>query len=156
MPAVIVEEPLGVRCLFSDGSSAGFPLDQLPNPRLARDLAADLAELVHPHGSVDTAGSAGYYARSLRTMVRALAEQDFDGGADDLRRGQAARFWMAGPTHVEAMPRGLVEGFARSGGVLREGVLELAGPDPDKPRGQPAAARGPDRAQRTAGGRGIH
>lgn len=126
MPAVIVEEPLGIRCVFSDGSSAGFSLDQMPNPRLARDLAAGLAELVHPHGSVDTAGSVDHYVRSLRTMVRVLAEQGFDGGAGDLRRGQAAQFWMAGPTHVEAMTRSLVEGFARSGGVLGAGVLELA------------------------------
>jgi hypothetical protein len=126
MPAIIIEEPLGIRCVFSDGSSASFSLDQLPNPRLARDLAAGLAELVHPHGSVDTAGSVDHYVRSLRTMVRALAEQGFDGEAGDLRRGQAAQFWMAGPAHVEAMTRSLVEGFARSGGVLGGGVLELA------------------------------
>jgi hypothetical protein len=126
MPAVLVEEPLGIRCVFSDGSSAAFSLDQLPNPRLARDLAAGLAELVHPHGSVDTAGSVSHYVWSLRKMVRVLAGQGFAGGAGDLRRGQAAQFWMAGPTHVEAMTRAMVEGFARSGGVLGEGVLELA------------------------------
>src|SRR5579859_3039529 len=126
MPAVVVEGALSSRCVCGEGSSAGFSLDRLPSPRLARDLAAGLAELVHPHGSVDTAGSVDHYVRSLRTMVRALAEQGFDGGAGDLRRGQAAQFWMAGPTHVEAMTRSLVEGFARSGGVLGDGVLELA------------------------------
>ncbi|MGH3408168.1 MAG: hypothetical protein ACRDRJ_37565 [Streptosporangiaceae bacterium] len=126
MPAVLVDEPLGIRCVFSDGSSAEFSLDRLPSPRLARDLAAGLAELVHPHGSIDTAGSAGHYVGSLRSMVRVLAGQGFDGGAGDLQRGQAAQFWMAGPAHVEAMTRSLVEGFARSGGVLGEGVLELA------------------------------
>jgi hypothetical protein len=126
MPTMLVEEPLGIRCVFSDGSRAEFSLDGLPNLRLARDLAAGLVELVHPHGSVDTAGSVDHYVRSLRMMVRALAGHGFGGGAGDLRRGRLAQFWMAGPAHVEAMTRSLVEGFARSGGVLGEGVLELA------------------------------
>ncbi|MBS2963821.1 hypothetical protein KGA66_12240 [Actinocrinis puniceicyclus] len=126
MPTMVVEEPLGVVCVFSDGSRAEFALDALPNPRLARDLALGLVELIHPHGSVDAAGSVGHYARSLSRMVHVLAQQGFSGGAGDLRRGQLAQFWMAGPTHLEAMTRSLVEGFARAGGVLGTGVLELA------------------------------
>ena len=63
MPAIIVEEPLGIRCVFSDGSSAELRLDELPNPRLARDLAAGLVELIHPHGSVDSAGTVDHYVR---------------------------------------------------------------------------------------------
>ena len=59
-------------------------------------------------------------------MVRALAEQGFTGGIADLRRGQLAQFWMAGPNWLEALTRSLVEGYARSGGRLGEGVLELA------------------------------
>ena len=55
-----------------------------------------------------------------------LAEQGFTGGASELRRGQLAQFWMAGPTRLEALTRGLVEGYAGSGGVLGDGVLELA------------------------------
>src|SRR5216684_2412688 len=115
MPTMLVEEPLGIWCVFSDGSRAEFSLDGLPNPRLARDLAAGLVELIHPHGSVDAAGSVDHYVRSLRMMVRTLAGQGFGGGAGDLRRGRLAQFWMAGPTHVEAMTRS-----------LGEGILELA------------------------------
>ncbi|WP_219825367.1 hypothetical protein [Nonomuraea typhae] len=126
MPTMVVEEPLGIVCVFSDGSRAEFGLDGLPNPFLARDLAVGLVELIHPHGSVDAAGSVHHYVRSLRTMVKSLAGQGFGGGAGDLRRGQLAQFWMAGPAPLEAMTRSLVEGFARSGGVLGEGVLELA------------------------------
>ena len=59
-------------------------------------------------------------------MVRAFAAAGFTGGAADLRRGQLAGFWMAGPMRLEALTRSMVEGFARSGGVLGEGVLELA------------------------------
>ena len=140
MPATVRDDPPGIWCVFSDGSTAEFGLDGLPNPRLARDLAVGLVELVHPHGTVDTAGSVDHYVRSLRRMVRVLAEQGFSGGAGDLRRGQAAQFWMAGPTHVEAMTRSLVEGFARSGGVLGEGVLELAARPALQHPAQPAAA----------------
>lgn len=126
MPTMVVEDPLGVVCVFSDGSRAQFALKDLPNPRLARDLALGLVELIHPHGAVDAANSADHYIRSLKRMVQALAGQGFTGGAGDLRRGQLAQFWMAGPGHLEATTRSLVEGFARAGGALGAGVLELA------------------------------
>ena len=112
--------------MFSDGSRAEFDLTGSPNPRLVRDLAVGLVELIHPHGSADTAGTVGHYVRGLHRMVRALADQGFTGGVADLRRGQLAQFWMAGPNWLEALTRSLVEGYARSGGRLGEGVLELA------------------------------
>ena len=126
MPTRVTDEPLGLSCVFSDGSRAEFDLAGLPNPRLARDLAVGLVELIHPHGSADSAGTVEGYARALRAMVRVLAEQGFTGGAGELRRGQLAQFWMAGPRRLEALTRALVEGFARSGGTLGDGVLELA------------------------------
>ncbi|MCX4097921.1 hypothetical protein [Nocardia sp. alder85J] len=126
MPASVTGEPLGLHCVFSDGSTAEFDLAGLPNPTLACDLAVSLVELIHPHGSVDTANTVDAYAGALRTMVRRLADQGFTGGAPDLRRGQLAQFWMAGPRRLEALTRSLVEGWARSGGSLAEGVLELA------------------------------
>ena len=54
--------------MFSDGSTARFDLDGLPCPRLAVDLLAGLAGLIHPHGSVDAAGtvSASTFRRSAR------------------------------------------------------------------------------------------
>ena len=126
MPAILIEAPLGIRCVFSDGRRAEYHLDDLPSPRLARDLAAGLAELIHPHGTADSGGTVVLYVRALRSMVRALAAAGFTGGAADLRRGQLAEFWMAGPMRLEALTRSMVEGFARSGGGLGEGVLELA------------------------------
>ncbi|MGH7426903.1 MAG: hypothetical protein ACREUF_11435 [Solimonas sp.] len=126
MPTRVIGGPLGVSCVFSDGSRAEFDLSGLPNPRLARDLAAGMVELIHPHGRVDTYGTALAYAGAVRAMVRALAEQGFAGGAGELRRGQLAQFWMAGPRRLEASTRALVEGFARSGGSLGDGVAELA------------------------------
>jgi hypothetical protein len=126
MPTTVLDDPLGLSCVFSDGSRAMFDLSGLPNPRLARDLAVGLVELIHPHGTVDTYGTALAYAGAVRAMVRALAEQGFTGAAVDLRRGQLAQFWMAGPGRLEALTRALIAGFARSGGSLGEGVQELA------------------------------
>ena len=45
MPAMVIEAPLGIRCVFSDGRRAEYHLDDLPSPRLARDLATGLADL---------------------------------------------------------------------------------------------------------------
>lgn len=126
MPTGVTFVPLGITCVFSDGLRAEFDLEGLPNPRLARDLAAGLVELIHPHGSVDAPRSVAAYLLALRRMVGRLAEQGFTGGADQLRRGQLAQFWMAGPAQVEALTRALVEGYARSGGSLGDGVLDLA------------------------------
>jgi hypothetical protein len=126
MPTMVIDDPLGITCVFSDGSRANFDLQGSPNPRLVRDLAVGLVELIHPHGSVDAARTVAAYLRALRRMVDRLAEQGFTGGATELRRAQLARFWMAGPTQLEALTRALVEGYARSGGDLGDEVLELA------------------------------
>jgi len=80
MPTTVLDDPLRLACVFSDGSRAAFDLTGLPNPRLVRDLATGLVELIHPHGSVDTAGTVDQYVRGLHRMVRTLADQGFTGG----------------------------------------------------------------------------
>lgn len=122
MPTTVLDDPLRLACVFSDGSRAAFDLTGLPDPGLVRDLATGLVELIHPHGSVDTAGTVDQYVRGLHRMVRTLSDQGFTGGVGDLRRGQLAQFWMAGPNWLEALTRYLVEGYARSGGRLGEGA----------------------------------
>src|SRR5579859_5924141 len=76
----------GISCVFSDGTTARFDLGGLPCPDLVGDLLAGLAELIHPHGTVDAAGSAGHYVQSIRDMARKLAGRGFTGRAADLRR----------------------------------------------------------------------
>jgi hypothetical protein len=39
-----------------------------------------LIELIHPHGSVDSAGSVMHFVSSARSMVRTLADRGFAGG----------------------------------------------------------------------------
>ncbi|MEU9945010.1 hypothetical protein [Streptomyces lavendulae] len=126
MPTMLIDEPLALTCVFSDGSRADYSLDGLPNPHLTRDLALGLVDLIHPHGTVDAEGTVNFYIQSLRSMVRTLAAQGFTGGAGQLRRGQLAEFWMSSPSRLEAMTRSLLEGYAQSGGTLGDGVLDLA------------------------------
>ncbi len=126
MPAEITTDPLGIACVFSDGTSARFSLDGLPCPELARDLLAGLAELVHPHGTVDSAGSVGHYAQSIRHMTRHLAASGFTGGAADLRRAQVAQYWVAASGPREACTRRMLQGFPAAGGTLDARLAELA------------------------------
>ncbi|GJO01820.1 hypothetical protein DSM43518_03230 [Mycobacterium marinum] len=111
MPTMVTDDPLHLGCVFSDGSRADFDLAGLPNPRLARDLAVGLVELIHPRGSVDAERTVAAYLLALRRMVERFAGQGFSGGAGELRRGPLAEFWMAGPTWLEATTRALVEGM---------------------------------------------
>lgn len=126
MPATLTEDPLGIACVFSDGSAAEFTLDGLPCPQLAHDLLVGLVELIHPHGTVDAAGSVNHYAQSIRDMTRKLAGLGFTGGAADLRRGQLAQYWMAASGPREACTRRMLQALPAVGGHLDPGVAELA------------------------------
>ena len=129
-------------CVFSDGSRAEFDLDGICRTRrLARDLAVGLVELIHPHGSADT----GWLGRPLRAWVRTgwcghSPIRVSPAAPAICGAGQLAQFWMAGPDWLEALTRCMVEGYARSGGRLGEGVLELAAGRHFNIQPQPAAA----------------
>ena len=125
MPARLVEEPLGIACVFSDGSRAEFCLDGLPEPRLARDLLVGLVELIHPHGSVDAQGSVQHYVLAIRNMVRVLAERGFAGGAGQLRRAKLIEYWMGASGGQEACTRRMLQGFDQATGGLAGSVREL-------------------------------
>ena len=98
MPATVTCDPPGISCVFSDGSQAAFTLSDPPCPQLARDLLDGLARLIHPHGTVDAAGTAEGYVLGLKLMTRALAGRGFTGGAGQLTRAMTAEYLMgAGP-----------------------------------------------------------
>lgn len=126
MPAVLSADRLGIECVFSDGSTARFDLDGLPCPDLAGDLLVGLAELIHPHGAVDAAGSVNHYAQSIRDLTRTLGGRGFSGGAADLRRAQMAEYWMAASGPREACTRRMLHGFQLAGGHLDAKLAELA------------------------------
>lgn len=127
MPANVIEDPLGIDCVFSDGTTARFDLDGLPNPGLARDLLVGLVELIHPHGTVDAAGSVGaHYVQSIRHMTRALAATGFTGRAPDLRRARLAEYWIGSSGPREACTRRMLQAFHAVTGALAGDVAELA------------------------------
>jgi len=126
MPAEVRNDPPGISCVFSDGRRATVTLVDAAIPQLARDLLTGLAELIHPHGTVDSAGSVRHFTRALRAMDAALAERGFTGGAADLRRAQVAEFWMGTTVARESCTRRMLLGFAAAGGTLDDRVRELA------------------------------
>ena len=126
MPAEVLDDPLGISCVFSNGSRVTVTLGDTAGGRLSRDLLTGLAGLVHPHGTVDSAGSVRHYIRTLRGMTAALAERGFTGGAADLNRAQVAEFWMGTTTDREALTRRMLLGFAAAGGTMDARVRELA------------------------------
>jgi hypothetical protein len=75
MPATVIDTPLAVSCVFSDGSTARFRLDDLPCRRLVRDLLAGLVELIHPHGAVNAAGSVARADRATPAAGRPWSDR---------------------------------------------------------------------------------
>ena len=125
MPATVETDPPGIWCMFSDGSTVRFSLDGLPCPGLAGDLLTGLAGLIHPHGRVDAAGTAGVYVRAFREMTRTLAAAGFTGRAADLRRPHLTAFWMGTTADRESCTRRALAAFARDGGTIHPAVAEL-------------------------------
>ena len=126
MPANVIDDPPGISCVFSDGSTAEFTLDGLPCPQLVKDMLVGLTELIHPHGSIDAAGSVDLCLPPIRNMARGLAERGFAGGAAQLRRGRLTEYWMATRAfRWEAFTRRMLKGFDTVTGQLDPGVREL-------------------------------
>jgi hypothetical protein len=126
MPATVLKNPLGIWCMFSDGSTARFDMEGLPCPELVEDLLAGLAELVHPHGRMDAGGSVNHYILAFREMARHLGTTGFRGRAADLRRPHLIEYWMGTTASREACTRRALEAFGRNNGSLHPGVVELA------------------------------
>ena len=126
MPATPLLAPPGIRCVFSDGTAAEFTLEALPCPELVSDLLASLAELIHPHGSIDAANSVDLCLPPIRNFAAGLAARGFGGGAAELRRGLLVEYWMATRSfRWENRLRRMLRGFDAATGRLDPGVREL-------------------------------
>lgn len=126
MPATVTDDPLAISCVFSDGSTARFQLDDLPCRQLVADLLIGLVELIHPHGNVNAAGSVLHYEQSIRHLARHLDAGGFTGGAKDLTRPTMAEYWMSASGPKEACTRRMLQGFQASGGQVDARLAELA------------------------------
>lgn len=125
MPATVQNDPPGIWCRFSDGSTAQYDLGGLPCPGLVVDLLTGMADLIHPHGAVDAAGSAGQYVQAFRQMTRRLSAAGFAGRAADLRGPHLVEYWMGTSGPMESCTRRALAAFARNGGAMDPRVAEL-------------------------------
>ncbi len=126
MPALVNDGPLGITCTFSDGSTVVKYVEEGANPQLARQLLEGLADLVHPHGKLDSARTIETYLTSLRDLLKRLEEAGFRGDASTLTRGRLAEVWMAiASTKKEALARLTLARLDDVTGVLRPDVREL-------------------------------
>jgi hypothetical protein len=125
MPATLLDPP-GIRCVFSDGTAAEFTLERLPCPQLVSDLLTGLAELVHPHGSIDSAHSVDLCLPPIRNFAAGMAARGFASGADGLRRALLVEYWMSTRSfRWENRLRRMRRGFDTATGRLEPGVREL-------------------------------
>jgi hypothetical protein len=125
MPARVLDDPLGIACVFSDGQKLNRVFGKVANPQLARDLLRGLVELVHPHGTVDAAGTLGGYLTAARHLVTVLAGRGFVGGAGELTRPVLVEYWMGVAFNYEAATRRMLRGFDTVTGGLHARVREL-------------------------------
>src|SRR5437870_1481472 len=72
------------------------------DPGLIGDLRAGLAGLVHPHGTVDAAGTITSYLIGLRDIAAFMAARGVAGGAAALTRAVLAGYWMQAGVMREA------------------------------------------------------
>lgn len=136
MPAVVMDEPLGISAVFSDGTSCIRTVDTLKrsprmastkNPAMARELLLGLADLVHPHGDLDSARAVQGYLAGVRSLTNGLADRGFTGTCSDLTRAQLAAHWRLGdglPRH-EGQARAMLQRLDDLHGVLKPDVREL-------------------------------
>ncbi|WP_219621539.1 hypothetical protein [Streptomyces sp. CB02959] len=96
-------------------------MDTTPNPRLARDLAHGLVELIHPLGDIKTRIGAVQFASTIRRMVDELHQAGFSGGVEDLTKPIMLKYWMAVTGVRVQRTRGLLQGCGtRVDPALRE------------------------------------
>ena len=139
MPARVLDDPLGITCVFGDGGQHRRLLGGVADPQLARDLMSGLAELVHPHGTVDADGTLGGYLTAARHLVTTLAGRGFTGGAGQLTRAMLVEYWMGVAFKYEACTRRMLRGFDTATGGLDIRVRGLTAGNAfnPQPRSQP-------------------
>jgi hypothetical protein len=111
MPATLIEQPLGLSCLFSKGTRVTFEAREAAeaNPTLTRELLVGLANRIHPHGRIDAERTTSMYLTALRNLVTWLADTGFTGSAAQLSRPWLAEFWMGcGNNTDEQMTRAML------------------------------------------------
>jgi len=121
MPATI-EAPLSVLFVLPGDVAYRRRMDDLPNQRLAADLAAALAAATHPHGPIRTRSVATQYVQTARRMVRELYAIGFAGGIGELSVAMLVAYWLGCDFHRERRIRALLTAYVAAGGVVDAGI----------------------------------
>jgi hypothetical protein len=95
MPATVVDDPLGISCVFSDGDRYVVNMAPAACGELAAELLHGLAGLIHPHGRIDGRGSVTKHVTSVKAFVLWLRDRGFVGGASGLSRAMLAEYWLS-------------------------------------------------------------
>jgi hypothetical protein len=127
MPAsAIHDDPPTIFAQFTDGSSCTVRIHNSLNPKLARELLLGLADLVKPHGDLDSTASIQGYTTAIRHMCNKLAEAGFHGSAAALTRGRLAEHWLGtGHPNNEYMTRAMLKRLDDVHGLLKPDVRVL-------------------------------
>ncbi|MFG2979551.1 hypothetical protein ACGFYY_42015 [Streptomyces sp. NPDC048331] len=127
MPAEI-QQPLAVLFTLPDDVTHDGILHDLPNQRLAADLAAGLVAATHPHGPIRTRSVARQYMTTMRRMARDLDAQGFTGGLAALTTAMLVQYWLTCDYHRERRIRVVLNAFQEAVGGLDPGICHhLAG-----------------------------
>ena len=125
MPAVLLADPLGIACEFSDGRRGRWLPGGAGDPALVADLLAGLAGKVHPHGTVNAPGTVESYLIGLRDIARFMSARGVRGGATALTRAVLAGYWMQAGGMRESATRLMLAGYDTATGALDAGVRAL-------------------------------
>lgn len=125
MPAHVIDEPLGISCVFSDGSAKVVSLGERSHMPLARQLLAAIAGLVHPHGQLDSGRTIEAYLTAMRVVLQILEGLGFSGGAEDLTKAQIAQLLMQVNHKTEGPARIVLRHLDDSRNVLKPVAREL-------------------------------
>lgn len=134
MPAHLHHNPLRVEFVFPDDTRYKAPFDTTANPVLAEELAAGLAAMVHPHGTIGTRGTAEAYATGLRGTVRWMTDDGFTGGLAQITRPLLLRYWLASSVERGDYSRALMRAAHQAGVTMAPDVVQYLHGRPLKAR----------------------
>lgn len=106
----VEDDPLRIEFDFPNETRWTGDLSQTSNDRLARELAAGMVQLTHPHGGVKRRHTAIQYCVTIRRMVAALTEAGFEGGVADLHKSHLLTYWLAATGEHVARSKTLLQG----------------------------------------------
>ncbi|GAA1294266.1 hypothetical protein GCM10009579_70550 [Streptomyces javensis] len=125
MPAEVLRDPLTLKLSLPGETPSVIEIGDLPNPKLAADLAEGLAASVHPHGPLGKRTTIESFTCTLRRMVRELAEVGFTGSAAELTRAVLGAFWLRSHYLVEYRTRTILRALDTRHRVLTEPVRQM-------------------------------